>query len=294
MKGFPSSGPRRTRVEAIPSSVVVRSTTAPQLVFPPSSESLPPTSGVRNKIGSVDLPPINTLASLGKIQSAQKWSPINPALRPVRNIHRPNELTPIEIRDKTSGTPKDPFSTPARRRRLISDMAKFLMKQYCLKACKNVHIYRIHSAAALIIQGACRMRMAIQVVKMKIFVRRQRAGSIIVKIFKMFSAKLLLRRMKEVRAASRRLECSILLQCALRRKLAYKRASFLRGLIEKALAFRRERAAQVIQSHYRAFIRCRWERVLRGVHRGRKLEEKRLHLLRNQSVFHFDEQDFKF
>ena len=46
----------------------------------------------------------------------------------------------------------DPFSTPARRRRIIADVAKQVLKQYCITACKNVYIFRKQTKAAIIIQ----------------------------------------------------------------------------------------------------------------------------------------------
>eukprot|EP01033_Poteriospumella_lacustris_P008413 gene8413-6075_t len=54
----------------------------------------------------------------------------------------------------------DPYSTPARRRRIIADLAKNLLRSWYIRGCDNVHQYRIDTAAAIRIQCFVRRAMA--------------------------------------------------------------------------------------------------------------------------------------
>lgn len=46
----------------------------------------------------------------------------------------------------------DPFSTPARRRRIIAEFTKKVLKNYCIIACQNIYLFRIHIKSCIIIQ----------------------------------------------------------------------------------------------------------------------------------------------
>lgn len=61
---------------------------------------------------------------------------------------------------KSKPRQRDPFSTPARRRRIIADMAKLTLRLYYLNACDNVHRWRIETKAALIVQCSVRAFLA--------------------------------------------------------------------------------------------------------------------------------------
>lgn len=54
----------------------------------------------------------------------------------------------------------DSLSTPARRRRIIADVARFLLKQYCSKACVNVKRIRLETKSSVIIQCSFRCHLA--------------------------------------------------------------------------------------------------------------------------------------
>eukprot|EP01040_Poterioochromonas_malhamensis_P004548 gene4548-4876_t len=66
---------------------------------------------------------------------------------------------------------RDPFSTPARRRRIIADIAKATLKNYCIIACENVFRFRIETKAALIIQCFWRKYYAISLLRTLRFLR---------------------------------------------------------------------------------------------------------------------------
>jgi len=61
---------------------------------------------------------------------------------------------------KSNKKVSDPFSTPARRRRIIAVVAKNNLRQYCIAACKNVARKRLEWHAAIIIQCFLRKTFA--------------------------------------------------------------------------------------------------------------------------------------
>jgi hypothetical protein len=73
----------------------------------------------------------------------------------------------------------DPFSTPARRRRIIAEVAKAALRKYCITACENVIVFRNRTAAAVAIQCALRKGRAQRKVKQMIFVKKTKAAVLI-------------------------------------------------------------------------------------------------------------------
>ena len=72
---------------------------------------------------------------------------------------QPLQHQPRQHQQSTSYIPmgnndKDPFSTPARRRRIIAEFAKVALRSYYITACDRVVVYRIRHAAARTIQLA--------------------------------------------------------------------------------------------------------------------------------------------
>ena len=73
----------------------------------------------------------------------------------------------------------DPFSTPARRRRIIADVAIFLLRNYCIKACHNVSRFRQETKAAIRIQSKYRQIRA-RLLRMELYVQRQNYCALVI------------------------------------------------------------------------------------------------------------------
>jgi hypothetical protein len=158
--------------------------------------------------------------------------PVVPAKPPVKPAGRP--LPPAALGRK------DPHSTPARRRRIIADVARFLVRQYCVKACSNLHTLRVHTAAALVIQCGYRCSLARRVHHMKRLKRWTRCATAIQLVRRAFLAKKELRRLRIEAAVRACLAAAIRLQAWARRLAAARLGALLR-------AQRRAGAAMVLQ-----------------------------------------------
>jgi hypothetical protein len=157
----------------------------------------------------------------------------------------------------------DPFSTPARRRRLIADMSKFLLKQYCIKACRNVHVFRTETKAALILQCAVRVWMARRERRRKVMERMNREAVKINRRVRVYLAQCLLARLKKAKLLYEKNLRAIKIQCKVRQMIAKRKLRFWKKLRDEELARERERAAIVIQRAYRDFISYRWNKTMR-------------------------------
>ena len=163
----------------------------------------------------------------------------------------------------------DPFSTPARRRRIIADVAKKVLKHYCLTACDNVHRLRIETAASIIIQCAwrcCRARRRLRRLKR----RKQRKNAIIIQSYtRRFLAILLRRKLTKDRFQQngRRLK-SLLVP---RWRSYVERMNTRRDLYHKCLKRRKKRheAAITIQKHSR---RCVFHQVVQILLYAKKIK----------------------
>ena len=158
------------------------------------------------------------------------------------------------IRAPASKGRADPFSTPARRRRIVADVSSFLCKQYCLKACQNVVWHRKCTAAALLIQCAWRRKSAISKKNWLIYTRRNNAAIEIQKHIRMKLGILLLKKLR----AAYILKCNIYLalkfQKAWRDRIARRRAAKKRALTLERLRRRKNLAAIQIQRCYRGLL----------------------------------------
>lgn len=153
---------------------------------------------------------------------------------------------------------QDPFSTPARRRRIIADVSKGVLRQYCLTACDNVLKYR----AAIIIQCLFRRSSAIWKVKRLLFQRKTRAAITIQCCWRIKRA--------HVKLKQRRAE--------LRLKRAIKLSRFIRAMWLRSKEKVHRREIRLLQQLARL---KRWnkaaieiQRVYRG-YRGRLLFQRR-------------------
>ncbi len=83
----------------------------------------------------------------------------------------------------------DPFSTPARRRRIVADVSRFLLKQYCVKACDNVIYLRKANKAAIRIQCLWRCYRSKKKLSRLRFCRQMRAAEKIQRLARVFLAR---------------------------------------------------------------------------------------------------------
>ena len=133
----------------------------------------------------------------------------------------------------------DPFSTPARRRRIIADVVKFLLRQYYIKACENVIRFRKWTAASLVIQRAWRCHVA----------RKRRRALML----------------------SKRFRASIILQCLVRCSVARRKLKRLR-LAEWTR--RAIKLAKALQAFWRGRLLRRRKKREQALHRARMLKKK--------------------
>jgi hypothetical protein len=82
---------------------------------------------------------------------------------------------------------RDPFSTPARRRRIIADLARVVLRNYFIKACDNVHQIRV----SIIIQCAWRCYFARKLLFQLWLDRRTRSAILIQSVWRMKLARML-------------------------------------------------------------------------------------------------------
>jgi hypothetical protein len=182
----------------------------------------------------------------------------------------------------------DKFSTPARRRRIIADVATFLIEQYYTKACKNVHRMRVERAASVRIQ--CFVRTVLAIARLKLlregkqyravvrmqtcyrcyyarlllrYLRHQRhlqlatqLAMYVQSLYRMRKAKSLVRKLRLKRADARRYAC-IVIQCCWRTALARTKYKRLVANFEHLQCRKHVRAIK-IQSVMRMFLARRF------------------------------------
>ena len=124
-----------------------------------------------------------------------------------------------------SGSSDDAFSTPARRRRIVAEVAKRAVKKYTIKARENVVISRGRSYAALLIECSFRcFRARHQLRKL----RQEKLLSGVQNIQCLVRSFLARRRVEVVRYRFR-MQMALLVQCAWRATLARRTARDLRA-----------------------------------------------------------------
>jgi hypothetical protein len=64
---------------------------------------------------------------------------------------------------------RDPISTPARRRRLAAEFTRKIVRDYFMKACKNVSYQRLQYNASRTIQMAFRRHQARSILQRFVF-----------------------------------------------------------------------------------------------------------------------------
>ena len=160
---------------------------------------------------------------------------------------------------------KDPFSTPARRRRIIAEFAKVALRSYYITACDNVVVYRIRHAAARMIQLAyfcCRARIVITLLRAA---RRLRMTILLQVRGRMLIAKQELHRRRRERLRRIKLRLALNVQRLWRIYCARKILRDLRNARARKLHEGRIAAAIHMERVTRGFIARRQCRRLRDV-----------------------------
>lgn len=163
---------------------------------------------------------------------------------------------------------KDPFSTPARRRRIIAEMAKKTLKFYCIAACENVRTFRFHTGAAIRLQCAIRRFVAQRKVFIIRFERRRLASIKIQTVIRMKLAKLLRKRMEAALLLKRRLRLSEVIHNL--RNAQKQRMAWIAMLVARKLAReKKEHSAAVnIQRFFRGMKARKYYRQLHSAHQS--------------------------
>jgi len=128
---------------------------------------------------------------------------------------------------------QDPFSTPARRRRIVADVSRFLLKQYCVKACENVVYLRKANKAATKIQCLWRRYFAKKRLLILHYRRQRRAAKKIQQLARIFLARKELARRRAAYLHKIRLHLALHLQ-HFWRALKLRRKQLLDGARERA------------------------------------------------------------
>lgn len=163
----------------------------------------------------------------------------------------------------SSSSSSDPFSTPARRRRIIADVSKFLLKQYCQKACKNVALWRKQTAASIVIQRAWRAKYARLLVAR---LRHRKWSAAALKIQMMVRARLAraeLRKRREALWLRRATHLAVLLQNSWKERKMRIQAAKLRAERLARLMRRKAKMATEIQRVFRGMLGRRTAMALR-------------------------------
>lgn len=161
---------------------------------------------------------------------------------------------------------KDAFSTPARRRRLIADLTKVLLKKYCGEACRNVARHRLESASANTIQRLAREYCA-KIILARLKLKRNIALALIMQMcFRRYAARKCLRDLKLRWLLRRRRTAAILIQARWRMYLAKKYVGECRRLYLEKVARLRFAAAVKLQTWWRSFLHMKLLRVLKRAH----------------------------
>lgn len=180
-----------------------------------------------------------------------------------RSHNSKGTATPTPISTPTAT--KDPFSTPARRRRIIADVAKFLLRQYCLKACDNVVRLRRWTRASIVIQCAWRCHAGRRRLARLAFLRRHGAAMLMQGCVRRGLARHELARRRLAEWTRRATALAKVLQAALRWRRRERRKREERALHRARMLKRKHTAALNV------------ERVFRGM-RGRRAAALRRNL----------------
>ena len=143
---------------------------------------------------------------------------------------------------------EDSFSTPARRRRIIADVARNAVRLYCNEGCKSIAYSKNRNYAAVVVQCSFRSYRALGTISKLRNAKLRRLALVIQCLVRSFIAK----RTVSILRAKRRARSALLIQCAWRVFLA---ARLVRKARAQFLLERRIASAIKIQEYIRNYNR---------------------------------------
>lgn len=137
-------------------------------------------------------------------------------------------------RSTSSSKKSDPFSTPARRRRIIADLTRNVLRQYCSRACINVHNLRIRTVASIRLQCFVRSVQAKKKLQLLVYKKKHYSSVVIQCLVRCHQS----RKRYKLLIAKRILLQKTYLAIQLQRLYRYRKAKLLRValIITKKLA----------------------------------------------------------
>ena len=177
-----------------------------------------------------------------------------------------NRDDPPQTTTRPTSSSADPHSTPARRRRIVADATRFLLRQYCVKAVKNVIIYRKQTTASIMIQTNWRAKWARLTLQRLRFARRQRAAIVIQKMIRCFLAHCLLLRLRKADYLRRALQLALIIQKKWRERKARIREAERRAKSRDRALRKKHKAALEIQRIYRGVLGRRRAKAIRDAY----------------------------
>ena len=137
-----SSFTKISKLSSLPSLLLSSSSSSTTTTTKYNNEGLQVEVGHPNNENYISKQKSNLISKSSLLSTIQ--SPLQSTSIHLTSILKSNEpkLIPYDPQSSSSKSSSDPHSTPARRRRIIADVSKFLLKQYCVKACEHVHRFR--------------------------------------------------------------------------------------------------------------------------------------------------------
>ena len=170
---------------------------------------------------------------------------------------------------------KDPFSTPARRRRIVAEISTFLLRQYCVKAVENVIRFRKWTAACQVIQRAWRCYAARKRRRELLLVKRTRANIVLQCMVRCALSRRQLKRLRLAEWTKRALKLAKALKAFWRARLLWRKKKRERALHRARMLKRKAFAATNIQRCFRGML----GRRLASLRRAMQSEQFRLRCL---------------
>ena len=161
---------------------------------------------------------------------------------------------------------RDPFSTPARRRRIIAEFSKKTLRFYCVQACINVYRFRIDTQAVLVMQCAVRKYLAKKRVNRKRKRKQRKAAIKIQSRVRIILAKKLRKRLAAALLLKRQLRLSVVVH-QLRNARKQRMARIALAISLRLAREKKEKLAAInIQRVFRGFSARRLYRILYEKH----------------------------
>lgn len=218
-------------------------------------------------------PPINQeIMRKNKAVLSESSSTKLPMLCPPKRIVTEADSLPNPPKILQKSNSQDAFSTPARRRRLIGDISKFLLSQYYLKGCTNVCRFRIQTRSSIVIQCAFRCFISFRCL-MELKILKQIKSAVTIQMYwRSYDAKCMLEYLRHQYRIKMQTILAIMMQCMHRKRKAVLELKN-RKLQYLVLQRLRNQNALLIQTHSRIYLA---KRIFIKKHKKRLFYQSRL------------------